>query len=189
MANRTATIWMSATVAGKWGRFKPVVGKNNKMRPGVCLVNGQEYHDPAGVYYVGYYQGGKQRWEKVGPNPQDAVYAQERREMYLQADNAGLVVVDPAANNKLSLAAAVDGYLKEIEKDIVRGKKSQATLQLFTKTLAEFQAGCRRVYVQDITREDMIDYQDALLRRGLTKNTAGKNLRRASVFHFGHTVV
>ena len=47
----------------------------------------------------------------------------------------------------------------------------------------EFSGRCNRVYVQDVTREDMIDYQDWLLKRGLAKNTAGKKLRRLSQFY------
>jgi integrase len=182
--NRTATVYMSATVAGKWARYKPVVGKNNKIRPGYCLVHGQEYHDPDGIYYVRYSQGGKQLWEKVGPNAQDAVYAAERRQQYQQADNAGLKVMDPSTDLlKLSIAAAVDGYLKEIGNDIVRGHKSEATLMLFRKTLTDFMAGCRKVYVEDITRADLIAYQDGLLKRGLTKGTSGKNLRRLNQWY------
>jgi integrase len=175
---------MSATVPGKaWARYRPVIGKNHKIRPGYCLVDDKEYHAKDGVYCVLYYQGGKQRWEKVGPDPQDAVYAQERRKLYMQADNAGLKVADPSDDNKLSIAAAVADYLREIGKDIVRGHKSQATLLLFRKTLADFTGGCRRTYIQDLTREDMIGYQDQLLKRGLSKNTAGKCLRRANQWY------
>src|ERR1019366_8705078 len=116
--NTTASIWMSATANGKWGRYKPVYGKNHKIRPGYCLVDGQEYHDPAGIYYVRYAQSGKQRWEKVGPSAQEAEYAAERREQYQQADNAGLKVMDPSTDLlKLSIAAAISGYIKEIDND------------------------------------------------------------------------
>ena len=177
--NRTASIYMSATVAGKWARYKPVVGRNHKIRPGYCLVNGKEFHDPAGIYYVR----AAGNWEKVGPNPQDAVYRAELREQYLQADNAGLTVTNPSDDQKLSIAAAVDGYLLEIGKDIVRGHKSEATLLLFKKTLGDFALGCRKVFVQDLKREDLIAYQDALLKRGLTKGTSGKNLRRVNQWY------
>ena len=185
MANRTACIYMSATVPGKaWARYKPVIGRNHKIRPGYCLVKGQEYHDPDGIYYVRYAQSGKQRWEKVGPSAQEAEYAAERREQYQQADNAGLKVTDPSTDLlKLSVAAAVDGYLKEIADDIVRGHKSEATLQLFRRTLRDFALGCRKVYLQDITRADLIAYQDAQLKRGLTKGTSGKNLRRLNQWY------
>jgi integrase/recombinase XerD len=181
--NRTATIYKKVKVAGVWRYCPPVYGKNNKVRPNVVVVGGVEESHPEGNYYIQFYAGTKPVYENCGPDAADAVHAAERKELFMQADNAGLKVADPSDDQKLSIAAAVSGYLQEIEKDIVRGHKSNATLQLFRKTLTEFAETCARVYVQDLERDDMIAYQDRLLKRGLAKNTAGKNLRRLNSWY------
>ena len=40
MANRRASIWMYVKVGGRWRYVNPVVGKNNKLRPGYAVIGG-----------------------------------------------------------------------------------------------------------------------------------------------------
>src|SRR5258708_4170666 len=45
MANRKASVWTYKKVDGSWRYCKPLVGKNNKIKP-----------EPGVVYYVGWYR-------------------------------------------------------------------------------------------------------------------------------------
>jgi hypothetical protein len=89
MANRRASIWMYVKVGDRWRYVKPVVGKNNKLRPGYALIAGVETHVPNPAYYLRYREGSRVIWRKCS-SAADATIARERQEAYLTAFAHGL---------------------------------------------------------------------------------------------------
>jgi hypothetical protein len=64
MPNRKVSIWMYVKIADRWRYAKPVEGRNHKLKPGWCVVNGVEHHHPHGGYYIRYREGAKTIWQK-----------------------------------------------------------------------------------------------------------------------------
>ena len=52
MANRQVAIYQSAKVNGVWWCYRPVVGRNNKVKPDWCHVNGHTEHHPGSDYII-----------------------------------------------------------------------------------------------------------------------------------------
>lgn len=90
MPNRKVSIWMYVRIDGRWRYAKPVEGRNHKLKPGWCLVNGVEQHHPNGAYYIRYREVSKTVWRKCR-NAADASVARERQEAFLSARVHGLV--------------------------------------------------------------------------------------------------
>jgi hypothetical protein len=53
VANRRVSIWTYKKVDGKWRYSKPLVGKNNKIKP-----------EPGAAYYIRFREGAKLVWRK-----------------------------------------------------------------------------------------------------------------------------
>jgi hypothetical protein len=70
---------------GQHHRLKPVIGKNNKIKPQWAVLKGTETHLPGGSYTIGWYEGPRRMWRDCGVNPQDAVAAAERQRLFLEA--------------------------------------------------------------------------------------------------------
>ena len=62
MANRKASVWLYCKTSAGWRYCKPVIGKNNKPKPGWALVNSHEEHHPNASYYVRHRDGAKTVW-------------------------------------------------------------------------------------------------------------------------------
>jgi hypothetical protein len=68
MANRKASIWTYKKVDGKWRYCKPLIGRNNKIKP-----------EPGVSYYIRWREGDKTVWRKCS-SAADAAVAVERQE-------------------------------------------------------------------------------------------------------------
>ena len=90
MPNRKVSIWMYVKIGDGWRYAKPAEGRNHKLKPGWCVVNGVEHHNPNGAYYIRYREGAKTIWRKC-LNAADATIARERQEAFLNARVHGLV--------------------------------------------------------------------------------------------------
>ncbi len=80
---------MYVKVGDRWRYVKPVVGKNNKLRPGYALIAGIERHVPNAAYYLRYREGSRIIWRKCS-SAADATVARERQEAYFTAFVHGL---------------------------------------------------------------------------------------------------
>src|SRR5208337_224836 len=96
MANRKASIWMYVKVGDRWRYVKPVVCKNNKLRPGYAVIGGVETHVPNAGYYLRYREKSRIIWRKCS-SAADATVARDRQEAYLNAYAHGLTPTQQAA--------------------------------------------------------------------------------------------
>ncbi len=65
MANRRVAIYQSAKVKRVWSYYRPVTGRNNKVKPDWCHVNGHTEHHPGSDYIIKWCEGKTQRPENV----------------------------------------------------------------------------------------------------------------------------
>jgi integrase/recombinase XerD len=177
MANRRASVWKYVKVGKVWRYCRPVTGANNKIRPDWVLVNGRKEHHPEGNYYVHYLEGEKQKWEKIGNVPANAVNRAKFRETYFQAVAQGIPVKPTEERPPLMIAYTLDNYLEEY-----RLSKRPESYGLMKQTLYEFQRVCHKNIISQITRLDLLKYKAWLVERGRSVRTAGNKMLRVNQY-------
>jgi integrase/recombinase XerD len=144
-----------------------------KLKPGIALVNGKAEVHEEGVYVLRYRENGRLVYIQVGKDPSAAQVAQIRQELVLQTEAAGLTVVrsepKPAqmpAKEKRKLSDCITDYLTEIE-----AQRTKKTLAAYRVALTLFTQAIRKTYIEDVTREDVLEFVLFLRKRGLAPRT------------------
>jgi len=144
------SIWKYVKVNGKWRYCKPATTPNNKIKPHVMLVAGQEEKHPEGNYYI--LDSGQ--WIKAGPNPADATALAKRRMLMREGVKMGIIEA-PIKQTKTDLNELIDGYLTEIS-----ATKKKKTYQAYKVALGYFQQSlAARARTLPLTRDDMISFK------------------------------
>src|SRR6266852_1579085 len=134
-----------------------VEAANGRIRPDVVMVDGKEERHPEGSYYIDYREGEKRERLAVGKNAADAQSARLAKQAELNAVKAGLEILDApvmiGGQAKHSLAAAVAAYLED-----VKLSKKPKTYSAYSTALNYFTESCRKQFVEDINRNDMLKF-------------------------------
>jgi len=148
MANLTVTILIRTTQNGKRA-WIPATGKN----------------DPAGAFYLRWCQGSRPRFTKVGDTYEDAELAQLRKERELKAASQGFIVPEQSKSNPMAhrITDVIEKYMTDQgapdQNGEYKSKKSLNSTRFELETFTEFS---RKTYVEEITRNVLIDYRDYL---------------------------
>ena len=139
-------------------RYCPVIeAANGRIRPDVVMVDGTEERHPEGSYYIDYREGEKRVRISVGKNAADAQSARLAKQAELNAVKAGLEILDApvmiGGQAKHSLAAAIASYLED-----VKLSKKPKTYSAYSTALNYFAESCRKQFVEDIDRKDMLRF-------------------------------
>ena len=139
-------------------RYCPVIeAANGRIRPDVVMVEGTEERHPEGSYYIDYREGEKRVRISVGKNAADAQSARLAKQAELNAVKAGLEILDApvmiGGQAKHSLAAAIASYLED-----VKLSKKPKTYSAYSTALNYFAESCRKQFVEDIDRKDMLRF-------------------------------
>jgi integrase/recombinase XerD len=139
-------------------RYCPVIeAANGRIRPDVVMVDGTEERHPEGSYYIDYREGDKRIRVSVGKNAADAQSARLAKQAELNAVKAGLEILDApvmiGGQAKHSLAAAIASYLED-----VKLSKKPKTYSAYSTALNYFAESCRKQFVEDIDRKDMLRF-------------------------------
>jgi integrase/recombinase XerD len=142
--------------------YYPVVeAANGRVKPDWVIVSGEPTHMKGGNYYMSWYEGKRCVRQSVGP---DAAQAQARRlkkqgELKLRAEGAkaGLTVTAPDEEKCSRLADVAADYLDETSR-----RKDRKTWQAYSTAITYFQESCSKVFLADITRDDLIRFADFL---------------------------
>jgi hypothetical protein len=175
VANRSVSVWKSVKVGDRWKYCRPVIGKNNKIRPDWVHVNGHQEHHPEGHYYTHWRQGKKQIWTKVGPDPAVALRAADFEEAKLRAIAVGVPVKNEAI--PLMVSHTLHGYLEEY-----RLSQRPESYALMKQTLEEFVIFTGKNLIDRITRLDLLKYKEWLIGRGRSARTAGNKMLRVNQY-------
>jgi integrase/recombinase XerD len=139
-------------------RYCPVVlSPNGRVKPDLVLVNGKPEKHPEGAYYLEWREKGKRVRLSVGKDAQDAAARRQRKEAELNALNNGVPVLPKNDDGHRSVAAAVTQFLEETELT-----KKPKTLAAYTTALNYFTESCRRLYLHEIERHDLLKFSGFL---------------------------
>jgi integrase len=167
--------------------YCPAIWESKKrLRPHWCLVRGKLEHHPEGVYHVRYRVNGKPVWEKVcvGDDPYAAADLAALRQSQLadphDAFSQRIVdahkpepVVGPA---KHRLDDEVKTYLSNVAK---LAPKTHAAYKL---TLDVFQQSCSKIFVHQVTKQDLQAFDSFLLKQGHEDRTRANRIQHVITF-------
>jgi integrase/recombinase XerD len=144
-------------VNGKLRYCPAVLAVNGKIRPDVVIVDGKEQSIREGSYSIEWYEGTKRVRVAVGKNATDARNAQLAKQAELHALENGIDVPNTPilrdGQAKHSLAAVVAAYLEDIKLS-----KKPKTHSAYSTALNYFTESCRKQFVEDIDRRDMMKF-------------------------------
>jgi integrase len=182
MANRAVSVYESVK-KGNQSRWVPV--EIPPRRP-----NGSLYlkHNRHGDFYIRWYQGvdakgrPRQRWKQVKgvkslgklPNLEHAIAAAEAKAWELQHPER--VKEETPADGRLSLSAAIYGYLDEMS-------NNAKTVKEHRHALSEFATWTAANYVDEITRAQLLKWKDHLVKKGNDELTAVWKVIRVNKFY------
>jgi hypothetical protein len=170
MATSKYTLYKYVKVAGTWRYCKAAYHDNSKIKPDIVFVNVKqallEKH-PEGRYYMSH----NGKWLDAGT---DALEAQRKRKQRLALDefnrlsgksSAKSAVVLPDNQGRITLAAAAEKYFANGE---ARGLDPE-TIRTYRTGVDPFVENCARTYVEEVTKQDMINFMGWLRKQPLPK--------------------
>jgi len=167
---------------GTWRRAAAVRGANGRIRPGFALIDGTEKAAREYQYQVRYYEDRKLRYEPAGKKAAAADALRDRIEKKATAkavaDDAGLKIeVEESRKTVQSTAAA---YIKDAERRGAMEAAAQAR-----NVSDEFLRVVRKVFVDELTRDDVFRFHEVLRKRRCSDRTvANKHQRLTSWLRF-----
>jgi integrase len=177
MANKVS-VWMRIKQDGKRPYIKPV-WNGKKLKPFTGLMKGVEVYRPEASYYLRFTDRRKNVLEPVGKDPVEVLTFLAVRRATLVARSAGVEVAhspDSPVPGRVTIQAAINAYLEQLRRD----KEYEPTVKAKHSGLKEFSVFCSRRYMDELRREDMIDYREHLKKK---KNKSGKTLADQTVFN------
>jgi len=133
-------------------RYCPVViSGNGRIKPDAVIVDDREERHPEGSYYLNWYAGKRLMRLSVGKDAATATARRQQKEAELNAKNNGIAVV-PESSRRL-VSVAVTGYLEDTELT-----KKPKTLAAYTTALDYFTQSCKKQYLEDIDRKDLLRF-------------------------------
>jgi integrase len=150
----------------KW-RFAPAQTQNNKLKLDWVLVDGKTERHAEGTYYIEWYENGIRRRQSVKDSAE--VLEQSRRKaIELDAGKAGIEIAESEEGERIRVRDAVAAYLKEIEPP----QREPKTYKAYKHCLELFAQTCRKTYLQEVTRDDLLHFIRKLYELGCGPRTA-----------------
>jgi integrase len=153
-----------------WRYCKAAFNPNGKIKPNVVLVRGEEEKHTEGSYFLNH----RNQWIPVGD---DALEAQRKRMLRLNQLEyerlSGKAPVPTTVVERTLLAAAVERYFSNCE---ARGLDSK-TIRAYHSAVDPFVAQCKKAYVEDVDKQDMIDFMGWLRKQPVPKRKHGNPAR------------
>jgi integrase/recombinase XerD len=168
-ADRVNLIKKIKTSSG-W-RFASVVPEANGRLKDRVRINGQLEVHPEGAYYIEWRVGGRQgRRYRTAVAKDEAIDQARRKAIELRAIRDGLIAApepEPEAAPKTTIGDAIDAYLRYVK--MQRKPRTHLTYRYTLDTL--LRAAYKKKYVEDATRDDVLDFMTYCYEQGLGART------------------
>ena len=153
-------------VNGSW-KLASVLERNGKIVRDHVLISGNDEHHPEGGYYLEWYQEGKRRRKAVG-DFSEVIEAARRKSIEVNAQKAGIIEASPGPEqHRVTISQAIDKYL-----DFIKDHRKQRTYLTYRYTLEKLlKQSYQRSFVDQVTREDILQFMTDCYKRGLGKRT------------------
>jgi len=153
-------------VNGSW-KLASVLERNGKIVRDHVLISGNDEYHPEGGYYLEWYQEGKRRRQAVG-DFSEVVEAVCRKSIEVNAQKVGLIKASQGPEqHRVTIGQAIDKYL-----DFIKAHRKQRTYVTYRYTPDKLlKQSCQRSFVDQVTREDILQFMTDCYRCGLGKRT------------------
>jgi integrase/recombinase XerD len=152
-------------------RFAPVVPEANGRLKDRVRINGQIEVHPEGAYYIEWRVGGRRgRRYRTAVARDEAIDQARRKAIELRAIRDGLITgpePEPEVAPKTTIGDAIDAYLRYVK--MQRKPRTHLTYRYTLDTL--LRAAYKKKYVDDATREDVLDFMTYCYELGLGART------------------
>lgn len=164
------------TSDGKQSPYCPALfDHKSRIRPFWCLVKGVEELHRDGTYYRRVKRDGKLKWECLGKDAHTA---------WATLDVLPIILVKPTGNNEA--APTVKGGFRIDDEIAVYlsniSKLSPKTYKAYRRSLALFRQSCKKIYVHQITKQDLQAFDTALIEKGDEDRTRHNRVQHVVTF-------
>lgn len=139
-----------------WTFAPALFDSKGRVRRDHVMVSGADEVHPEGSYYLEWWNGGRRSREAAGPNAFAAADKVRVKQTELAAVRDGIIPPMPAVEEtpqRTMLATALSSYV-----DYVRYHRSLRTFRTYRPILESFKAFCEKTYVDDVERQDLLDF-------------------------------
>ena len=157
-------LFKQVKINDKWALAAVLFDSKGRVRKDRVLVNGKDENHPEGSYFIEWWDRGQRHREAAGPHAQDAAEKARIKQTKLAAMRDGVIPQTPgveAAPERTSLAAALDSY-----KEYVQYHRSLRTFRTYRPILEAFKKFCIKTYVDEVERQDFIDFATHCMKDG-----------------------
>jgi integrase/recombinase XerD len=146
--------------------------------------NGQPKADPAAFQFgVRFTVGGRRYWDTY-PTLDEALTRLKQAEVMVHAAKVGLAMPGQESKKQTLLASAVELYFGNLE----ARKADPKTIKTYRIAVNGFVASCKKRYVEDIDKQDLLDYMRWLGEQPMRKRKHG-NPERTMFNKVGHVAI
>jgi integrase/recombinase XerD len=152
---------------GQACKLTSVVERNGKIVRDHVLISGCDEHHPEGGYYLEWYQNGKRKRQAVRDFA-DVIEAARHKSIEVNAQKAGIIEASQESEQqRVTISQAIDEYL-----DFIKAHRKERTYVTYRYTLDKLlRVWCRRSFVDQITRDDILQFMTDCYKHGLGKRT------------------
>jgi len=159
MANRTATLYIRITKNGRSSFRKPVYQSKGRLKPQYAMVNGEPEHHKEGVYYLRFgTDGGKQRFVLVGKDPYVALDKLGEKQRWLRDQERHVAPQKPVTSKPESSRTSIDEGVEQYFRNLEPQGKDRKTIRAYRVAIDEFRQSCTKKFVDEIRKQDLIDF-------------------------------
>jgi integrase/recombinase XerD len=147
-----------------WGWGSALFDSKGRVRRDHVLVGGKDETQSEGSYYLEWWDGGKRYREAVGPNAFVSAEKMRVKQAELTAVRNGIIPAPPVVETdpeRKTLAQALDSY-----KEYVQYHRSRRTFRTYRPILDSFKHHCEKAYVDDVERQDLVDFATQCMKQG-----------------------
>lgn len=134
------------------------------MRRDHVTVAGRDEIHPEGSYYLEWWHAGDRHREAAGPDAFIAAEKARQKQAEMSAAHSGIIpqpTPEPSTVERVTLKAALGAYL-----DYIQYHRTLRTFRTYRPVLAHFGTFCTRTYVDDVSRDDLLAFATACLKKG-----------------------
>ena len=148
----------------RWTLATALFDSRGRIRPDHVRVKGKDETHPEGSYFIEWSDHGRLYKQAVGPDAQQAADKARVKEAQLTAERNGIVPPAPRPEPKperTPLTSVLDDYV-----EYVRYHRSLRTYRTYRPILQSFKEFCTKTHVDEVEREDLLDFATDCTKRG-----------------------
>jgi hypothetical protein len=183
VSHRTATLYIRITTEDdKRPYCRPVYLSKGRLKPLYPVVNSKPEHHPEGVYHIRFgTDAGKQTFVPVGNDPYVALDKLAEKQRWLRDREHSVPYVAPDTPKPESTRLRVDAAVEQYFKNLQSQGKDRKTIRAYKLAIEEFRQSCTKKFVDEIRKQDLIDFMGWLRTRSpkLRKDGTPRKPRRS----------